>query len=419
MTDIRRMQQKGIDMKPFGKAFKDVSLSLLCVVGMTALFILGCYGIIVFFNATSALEDAGLQGLGCGLLCLLYYPLAILLGILAVVFAGMITKSDLRLIWLPMTVLAAAVFCYGHLVSTGNNELLPVPEVIRPFTDTLASIPESSGIYCMLYGGAMMLALLYNEMRISFLMAIPKMLLQVAVLIVPLAMCINYNFVIHPEGLMGFLSWPAMVIGVVFCGILGYIGPTFFAHSVGGHMRPFFWFMYLFSIVVGLIGLALTVGVIFDANLLHELVRAYLTFVPDHVTNMMEDLNGLVMGIGLLLLGVFWLVDTIAVSGKRCSRCKMYAHESVEDLGHTSAQVVGNYTTTSSTHTKTRYYHNGGHRDYYKDTKDTYEKVAYTGKESVHCRYCGYDFGTRTYHGTYDNLIDSQDDGEHSEYHFF
>lgn len=407
-------------MKTFGQYLWRTLLCLLFAVGVTLLFFACVFGIIKFFQATDAKPNAGLQGLLCALTVLIFFVIAIALGIAVVYVAGLITKQDLRLKWLPMLTLAAGVFCYGYLLATDSEALLTVPAFLRSISETFITGADIASIYCMLYGGAMLLMLIYTGMRISIVMAIPKMLLQIVVLIVPLAICTDFNFSYHKATLLKLLSYPGMVLGVCLCAVVGGVLPFNFAHNVGGYMKPFFWLMFFLSIPITLLGLALLLGVVAVHNItyfLEDLVYTWLPAISTPITNMMDDLNGFIMSIGLLLMGALWILCTFSVMIERCPVCGRYAHERVKSISEVKDVVSAPFTIREKVLTDTDYYVSGWRIEHYDDKENTYERVKYRTTESLECRYCKQDMGTRSYSGSYNSETNSKDLGKHTEIH--
>ncbi len=407
-------------MKAFGQFLWRSLLCLLFVVGVTLLFLACVFGLIKFFLATEAKPDAGLQGLLCALTSFAFFLVAIAMGVAVVYVAGLIVRQDLRLKWLPMLAIAAGVFCYGHLLGTGNSELLTPPPFLKPVFDTFATGADMTSVYCYLYGGAMLLMLIYTNMRISMLMVIPKMVLEIAVLIIPLALCVDFSFNYHKPTLLKLLSYPGMLLGLGLCAVVGGLIPFNFARNVGGYMKPFFWLMFLLSIPVTLLGLALLVGAVGVHGItyfLKDLVYAWLPGVASPITDMMGDLNGFIMSIGLLLMGALWLICTFSVMGQRCPVCRRYAHERVTSIEEVKDFVSAPFTVKEKTLTDVDYHVGGWRSEHYDDNENTYEHVRYTNTKNLECRYCQESMGSRSYSGSYNSQLSSKELGKHTEVH--
>ena len=101
-------------MRSFVIAIRRTILSWLSTIGITLLFFACAYGTAVYVTTAFSIPDPGLEALIPALLFLLMYPLSIVLGASTVIVAGLISKQDLRLKWLPMFVLGSVIFCFGH-----------------------------------------------------------------------------------------------------------------------------------------------------------------------------------------------------------------------------------------------------------------------------------------------------------------
>lgn len=399
------------------RSFSRTLLSLLTALGCSILFVLCTYGITVFFSAMMAEGASSLLRLLCALLGLLLYPGAIALGLGLVPLTGLITKNDLRGQWLLMLLMGASIFCYGHLILTGNAGLVTFPSFLQSIHQTFASQPDGSGVYLMLFGGSLFFCLIYTTQRIFLPVFFPKLLLYLALpltVVVPLA---NYATNIDDRSFWHILSYPALILVLLFCVGAGLFTGQVFALNRKGRLLPFFWLMYLFTGVLLLFGLFLSVGVFFD-NLPYRLARNFLPDASYKVLKLFDDLCAFWCGLGFIAVGLCGLLGTIAVHSDRCPHCGGYGLKSSKDLGVDDTYLSGHYSTTESTWTKSRIYSDGWHRDSYKDTEYRYSEYTEKGKDENFCRFCHRSCGVESYTRKFGKLIDSKDAGKHDEWHF-
>lgn len=403
-------------MRSFLSSLRKTVLSLLVIIGISLVVLLCIYGIIKFYQATNAKEEALWQGFFCAITGLLFYPLCIVLGVCTISLVGGIVNQDLRGKWLLMLAISAGVFLFGYLLNSGHADLIPVSGFLKPVYDVFAGQPDLTGPYCMLYGGTMVLMLVYSGLRVIAPVAIVKLFAEVAILHAFTAYCINGAFGGDAEGLEGIVFFLGILFGAVFTGVLSFRISYIFAHNVYGKMRPFFWLLYLLGSLLSILGLVLAAGNLFFSDLIYNLIYEWLPgLLYDHA-DMLQEVNGFLLGLLLLGTGVLWLISTGCVHGERCSVCGRYGHELSKSLETVSSFVSGEYIVDRSEHTSSIYYSAGVHRDHFEDYEDKYRTVHYVDTESIECRYCGHDHGTRSYQGSYDKKVDSSHTGSHNEW---
>ncbi len=406
-------------MRNFFSSLRKTLLSLLTIIGISLVVLLCIYGIIKFYQDTNAKDEALWQGFFCAITGLLFYPVCIVLGVCTISLASGIVNQDLRWKWLLMLAPGAAVFLFGYLLTGGHAELIPVPGFLKPVFDVFAGQPDLTGPYCMLFGGTMVLMLIYSGLRVIAPVAIVKLLLELAILLILTTICINGAFGGDAEGLEGIGYFIGLIFGVVLTGMLSFKISYIFAHNVFGRMKPFFWLMYLLSSLLCVLGLVLVAGNLFFGDLLYNLIYEWLPgLLYDHA-DMLRGVVGFLLGVLLLGTGVLWLISTASVQGERCSSCGGYGHEEAEKLGVVSSFIAGEYIIDRSRLTSITFYSNGFHVDEYEDSQDKRQIVRYTEKEAIECRYCGRDYGTRTYEGSYEQDAGSTDMGSHREWRIF
>jgi hypothetical protein len=126
---------------------------------------------------------------------------------------------------------------------------------------------------------------------------------------------------------------------------------------------------------------------------------------------------GLLLGIGLVVLGIAWIVGTRMVLDDRCSRCGLYAYQDRISLGRNETHTTDNYKKKYSTLSDVTVYSNGLHYDRYDDEERLTRTVHYKEKERVVCRYCVGDYGVFTYNGSYQEEVVTGR-GSHGEWRY-
>lgn len=409
-------------MKAFLQYLRRSLLCLLLVIGVTLLFFACVFGIIKLVNTVdSAANISSFVKLLVALLSLLFFAVSLALGIAVVYVIGRISEHDLRLKWLPMFAIAAGVFYYGFLLTYNREAVLALPGFLASFSETLLTGADVATLYCMLYGGAMLLFLIYTQMRTSVVTAIPKMLLEVAVLLIAMAACTNFNFNYHEPTPLKILTIPVMIGGMVLCFVLGIKMPYIFGRNLGGYMKPFAWLMYILGTLFALVGLALLVGVIGVKDMIYFL-KDYLrrnlpsAFAP--AVYLLDDLSGLVLSISLVLLGGTWAFETRVVMREPCPVCGRYAHKLVVEKSESTDSVSKPYTIREKELSSSDWIGDGWSLDHYSDQENTYQHVHYTSHDKIECRYCGADLGYESFSGSYKEQVTSTEIGKHDELHW-
>ncbi|MBR4067503.1 MAG: hypothetical protein IKK08_02610 [Clostridia bacterium] len=406
-------------MRNFFSSLRKTLLSLLTIIGISLVVLLCIFGIIKFFQDTNAKDEALWQGFFCAITALLFFPVCIVLGFCTISLASGIVNQDLRWKWLLMLAPGAAVFLFGYLLTGGHAELIPVPGFLKPVFDVFAGQPDMTGPYCMLFGGTMVLMLIYSGLRVIAPVAIVKLVAGLAILLAFTTYCINGAFSGDAEGLEGIIFFLGIIFGATFTGMFSFKISDIFAHNVFGRMKPFFWLMYLLSSLLSLLGLVLAAGNMFFSDLIYNLIYEWLPGLLYDYADLLQGVNGFLLGLLLLGTGFLWLLSTVGVQGERCSNCGGYGYEEAEKLGVVSSFIAGEYIIDRSRLTSITVYSNGVHVDEYEDSQDKRQIVRYKEKEAIGCRYCGQDYGTRTYEGSYEQDAGSTDMGSHREWRIF
>lgn len=402
-------------MQNAGKFLKRTFLSYLLFIGTTLLVLLLSFLLFRFFSYVDSLESAGLLGLPCALLCLLFYPGAIALGAALVWGIGRITQEDLRLKWLPILLGGAALILYGYLIYTQSADRIAFPTFMRPLTDVLHQGKDLVGMYLMLYGGEIALMLLFSPKRTLYTFALPKLLVSFALLLfvyglLHLTMHSSKStfFTTFVVPVLLFFSYPA-------CIFAGYYLPHLFAWNVGGHMKPFFWLLYLLGGLITLAGLALLVTDFFFNSALRTFVYQVFHFLPYDVRKLLIDTCGVPTALMLLAIGLPWLIGVIMTT-RRCPECGRYAPARCDDHSE-SSRIVGSYSaqTERLMHTTK---HLLTHDEHYHKYDDRYETEESTTSRHYICRYCHADLGWSDNTSTYDRLVYRRKTGERNERHF-
>lgn len=394
-------------MNSFAELVKRSLLGLLAALG-ASLLVIGCsYVITLIYDVTGGRGLWSIVVLG---LVLFSYLGALIAGAIAMAAVKSIVSRDLRLLWLPLLCLSAAMLCFGYFILTEHLFLERFPNWLDWLIDNLVTMREATGVYCMLFGGTMLWQLFYSDGRLFCLINLVRMALQIIIVSVLLLFFTNAcvdgdlgdSFAFMNMDIPTFLAYPAVLGCLILMGLSGVAIPYTFAYGVGGHMEPFFPLMYVLASVTGLAGLFLG---------LNSTVLPMVTIDP------LSGTVGLLLGIGLVVLGIVWIAGTRMVLGECCSRCGLYAYEERISLGRTETHTTDGYKTKYSTLSDVTVYSNGLHYDRYDDEERMTRTVHYEEKKRVVCRYCDRDYGVFTYNGSYqEEVVTSR--GSHGEWRY-